>query len=650
MILSWTFEFTADGVHRSNADDTPPVEVAVWKVPSLWVALAIGAVFGLAAVSAWRGVVQGVGGQAPVIAVLPFENVGGDEDDRLLATGLHINVIGELGANPGLVLVSRYAVLDALARSQDRGRIGAALGAQYVIEGSLLRIDKRIGLQMRMTAVEDGRQVWKESYERGLGDVFAVQRDLAQAVSDALRVGVIDSPTLPKVAELDPRAVEAYLRGVAQRARFDLETVGLGIEEDRLKRSAQAIEAFEHALEIAPEFAQAWAGLAAAHADLAAANILAHRFLADYPAQAAAAREALKRADALDPNLFDAALVRAHIARLDYDLEGGLAAARRAYALRPSDDSATRYLTRALWDAGLRYESVATARLWTVREPSDPQAWSHLASRQLASRDFGAAARSYDRAIALSSPPSLELLDSRAMVDFAETGDIRGYRRSLESLVVRFGERSVFWGLLGAPLPWVAFGEAHALPELRSIDYGLPVENLVQKGTCPDVLGASLVEKGRMDAAVALWRECVAIQLAQDPDRIPARYKADHYGVLGVHQARIGEFDVARRNLGHAETLIRSDDFSDEAAHSRIFQGFFRAEIGDLDRAVALIDQGLSMRGAYLNLVPSPWVVWRYDFYHHPPGQPNKLKAYEPFRQMMRRHGVDTEKSVDYHR
>src|SRR5215472_16761804 len=185
------------------------------------------------------------------IAVMPFTNISPDPENEYFSDGLTEEVINRLACIPGLQVVARTSAFRFKGHNEDLREVGAKLNVGTVMEGSV----RKAGDQLRVTAqlidVQSGYHLFSQTYHRELKDVFQVQEELAQAVVDEIAPLSADgaSRVVVKTRTVNLDAYNAYLRGrYAQANRFN----------DR----NQWIDSFREALEIDPEHAPAWAGLA----------------------------------------------------------------------------------------------------------------------------------------------------------------------------------------------------------------------------------------------------------------------------------------------------------------------------------------------------------------------------------------------------
>jgi TolB-like protein/DNA-binding SARP family transcriptional activator/Tfp pilus assembly protein PilF len=217
------------------------------------------------------------------IAVLPFTDLSATQDQGYLAEGVAVEMIRMLSGLDGVRVASRGASFAYRESSLDIRRIGTELGVTSVLEGTLRRQDDRVRITVGLSDVLDGFQIWAETYDRDLDDIFAIQEDIARSVIQALRVR-LEAGNEPRSAAPSTAAYELYLRGMSHFYRG-----GLGYTK-------QAILEFEEATRIAPNYCLANAGLADAYSFL-------HLYYEPDPAYLHAAESYGRRAVAVDSDM-----------------------------------------------------------------------------------------------------------------------------------------------------------------------------------------------------------------------------------------------------------------------------------------------------------------------------------------------------------
>jgi serine/threonine-protein kinase len=254
------------------------------------------------------------------IAVLPFVNQSPDPENEYFSDGISEEIISALAQLPGLRVAARTSAFSFKGRNEDLRVIGEKLGVTTVLEGSVRRAGSKLRITAQLIDAADGYHLWSERYDRDASDVFAIQDEIAAAIASKLKltfeVGESRPVVRPPTANLD-----AY--GLLLKGRV--------LHAQRGASILKAREAFEQALLLDPELAEAHALLGDAY-----------RLLAVYGMTPTAeviprARAAVKRALALDPRQVEALATLASITAIfDWDAAGSNAWSDRAVAIDPS--------------------------------------------------------------------------------------------------------------------------------------------------------------------------------------------------------------------------------------------------------------------------------------------------------------------------
>src|SRR5690606_5515793 len=124
----------------------------------------------------------------PSIAVLPFVNLSSDPEQAFFADGLAEEIIVALGRLPGLLVMARNSSFGYRGRHVDRRKVGNDLDVRYVLSGSVRRGGNRLRMSAQLADAQSGAQVWAETFDRELTDIFAIQDEITRRIVDALRL------------------------------------------------------------------------------------------------------------------------------------------------------------------------------------------------------------------------------------------------------------------------------------------------------------------------------------------------------------------------------------------------------------------------------------------------------------------------------
>ena len=260
------------------------------------------------------------------IAVLPFTDLSPEKNQEFFSDGLAEELLNELAKTPGLRVAGRTSSFQFKGKNENGRFIGQKLNVETLLEGSVRRQGNRGKISVHLIKASDGFELWSESYDRELSDIFAVEADIATAVTGALKVTVFREATkAPSAKSANPVAFDAYLQGRYFLARGDEKSLG------------QAAGYFQSAVKLDPALARAWLGLGECRTNQTGAGYIPPK---DGLREA---REAVGRALALDPNLGEAYAALAELKMIfDWDWAGADESYKRALALDPGNASVLR--------------------------------------------------------------------------------------------------------------------------------------------------------------------------------------------------------------------------------------------------------------------------------------------------------------------
>jgi serine/threonine protein kinase/Flp pilus assembly protein TadD len=293
----------------------------------------------------------------PSIAVLPFADMSSERDQEYFADGITEEIINALTKIRALRVASRSSAFAFKGKSVDIRRVAEQLNATSVLEGSIRKMGKRIRVTAQLINATDGYHLWSERYDREIEDIFAVQDDIAARVAEALRVMLSEAER--KAIEVTPaadvRAYDYYLRG---RELTSLH---------RRESYRQALEMFRRAIDIDPNYARAYAGMADCYAEL-------YHYLEASEANMQRALEASRRALELDPDSPEAHASRGYVLGLGNHFEEARAEFETAIRLAPTLFESHYLFGRACWASGWMEEAALHFEEACRVRPEDYQA------------------------------------------------------------------------------------------------------------------------------------------------------------------------------------------------------------------------------------------------------------------------------------
>jgi TolB-like protein len=492
------------------------------------------------------------------IAVLPFVNMSGYEENEYFSDGLSEELLNVLAKNPALQVAARTSAFSLKGEKLEIGEIGRRLNVDHVLEGSVRKSGDQVRITAQLIRVDNGYHLWSETYDRSLNDIFAVQDEIAAKITAALLPQLVgeaaSAMTAPSSSGYEVPA-EAYQRYLLARDQFNRLTQStIGSAYDQLKQLVREY----------PDYAEAQALYA--HVTL----MNSARMEGDIPWVIAEpqVRRTLEKASALEPDLPEIYLVEGLLHARIYDPETAIGFFERAIELNPSYAEAYRHLSEAAMRLG------RSARAWEALEIArklDPISVSTLSwvVRQATEHDQPKVADDAMRMLRQVAPTSADYLHFHLLYDdyrYAEAAiALEDFRAnwpdedphdwqlarvyaalgktdeamsldlaSKAFIAAELGQRDVALAAMEeeaatradphdrADLYWVTYTTLgmhdKALEVLSDLWYGYAAENIGPRMDYGDTFAfvELLREAGRVDEAAPIIRQLLEIELAGD--------------------------------------------------------------------------------------------------------------------------------------
>ncbi len=320
------------------------------------------------------------------IAVLPFENLSSNAEDRFLAIGIQDEILTKLAGLADLKVIARTSTESYQSRPVDLRTVGRQLSVGRVLEGSLQRSADKVRVNVQLIDTRTNAHLWASSYDRKLDDVFAVETDVANSIAQQL-----DAKLVQRISTQRPTAItasyNAYLRGVG----IEQSQPGGNSFEDAAKTYAEAVQ-------LDPNFALAWARLSVVR------SFLYYHGVDPNVNSAAAVKETADRAIALAPELGEAWLAQGtYRYRVLDDPAAALEAYREAEKRLPNSALVSEYTAYAERRLGRWRKAEAHLARAIELDPRNARLWTNVANDIFWPLGRAAEAQAaYDRALEIS--------------------------------------------------------------------------------------------------------------------------------------------------------------------------------------------------------------------------------------------------------
>ena len=568
LILAWAFDVTPEGIKT-----TPTIAVpGAHRRRNVIMLVATGVIISAAAgfFLLPRAVARKLDKS---IAVLPFENLSDDKENAFFADGMQDDILTNLSKIGELKVISRTSVMGYRGKTANVREIGKQLGVSNILEGSVRRSGNKVRVNVQLIDANSDEHIWASDYDRDVTDVFAIQTDLAQKITDALQAKL--SPAEKSRLELKPTENgEAYLAFVQahnlQDAMEDLE---------KLKQSEQL---YERAIQLDPMFALAIARYSQLE------SWIVHIFERTTERREKA-RALAQRALQLQPDLPEAHLAMGFSLYYgDNDFEAALKEFEIAQRDLPNEAEGYFALGAIQRRLGKWPESTASLEKAASLNPKDSFVFQNLAFNYQMLRKFDDANKAIDRGLKVN-PERIGLWEVKSKLAVAEKGDLSVSEQAFEAAkaIPMNNETKLRIASSRAEVFLLERKYQEGLREAEKVSddllAGIPAA-LCGKYYLVGFARKALHDETGARTALLKAKELLEGQLKQSPDSPDLRIQ------LAKVLAYLGEKDAALTQARHATEIL--PESKDAFGGPEITEGVAEvcAIVGENGRAIELLD------------------------------------------------------------
>ena len=533
------------------------------------------------------------------IAVLPFENLSTEPENTFFAEGIQEEILARLAKIAELKVISRTSTQQYQSKPGNLSEIARQLGVANILEGSVQKAGDQVRVNVQLINAATDSQLWADSYDRKLTDIFGVESEIAKGIAESLQAKLTrrEEQALAMKPTSNPEAYDAYLRGLA----FDLRT---------FSPVEKAISLYERAVQLDPTFALAWARLCRAHA-------FSYFDQGYTTATSDAAKRALDNAQKLQPDSPDTLLALAYYqywVLRDYEL--AKTTFKRVNKMLPSSSEVLAGLAFICRRQGQWDESITYLEQALVVDPRNTELLENAAYTYKMVRQFPAALKLYDRALDIR-PNDPDLMASKASAYQAQ-GDLEEAAKWLPEVNLQTSSNTVF-SINNVQLALKRnLDRAVRLLQARQAQFHFESEFEKAEGQVTLALNQRLVgdntgEKGNAEQA----RNTLDLLCKSQPGNFRyARVLSRAYAVLGDKDAALREAERATTLLPSGKDAVIGPSLEENLAIIEMISGENSRAISILARLLATPYEGdhylMPITPALLRLDPV-WDALRLD-------------------------------------
>ena len=575
LILAWAYDITPQGIQGTPKTPGGHRRRNLILLIASAVVISASAGFFLLPRAIWQKVDKSV-------AVLPFQNLSDDPANAYFADGIQEEVLTRLTKIGDLKVISRTSTQGYQSDPNNLAEIAKQLGVANILEGSVQKAGDQVRVNVHLVNVQTGSQLWAETYDRKLSDIFSVETEIAKGIAESLQAKLTgrEEQALAARPTNNPQAYDAYLRGLAFEARGNYASDAL----------FKAIEFYDLAVRLDANFALAWARLSGVHA------LLYSNRRDTTAARRDAAKEALENAQKLQPTTPETLLFTGYYqywVLQDY----GLAKATfgRVSKMLPGNSEVLYALGAIARSEGHWEESIGYWERGLALNPRNTALLTEVAFTYAALRQFPTAEKLYDRALDIL-PNELSLTALKASIYQAE-----GNLQDAAKLLVQVNEQTNSDVAVRIKLTqWRLERNTEALRQIQTRETRLQFTSGIEKGS--KQVGLALAQRiagetaqAKADAEQA--RNTLESLKKDQPDN------AFVAAALAVAYAILDQKELALNEAQRATTLLPSnkDHLSGPAFEENL--ALVEMIVGENSRAIATLTR----------LLRTPYGGWLYS-------------------------------------
>src|SRR6266702_7948641 len=503
------------------------------------------------------------------IAVLPFENRSDEKENAYFADGIEDEILTRLSNIADLRVISHTSTRQYQSKPGNLREIAKQLGVANILEGSVQKIADQVRVNVQLINVQSDSHLWAETYDRKLTDIFGVESEIAKGIAESLQAKLTghEEQALAVKSTNNPEAYDAYLRGLAFEARRLLS----------FDTPMKAVDSYERAVQLDPNFALAWARLSRADAFLYFSSS------DQTSARRDAAKSALENAQRLQPNSSETLLALGYYQyRVLRDYGAAKTTFVRLSKMLPSSSEVPTALGRVTRREGHWDESIAFYEQALALDPRNEGLLTDASETYGMVRQFPAARKLYVRALDIM-PDDPDLMAEKAAMYQAE-GNLQEAAKLLAKVNAQTPSRTAFGSKITQLTLERNLGEAVRLLQTRQAQFHF----------------ASEMERGGFQVSLAFTQRLAGEAAGAKANAEQARNTLEPLyknqpdnswfpSFLSVAYATLGEKDSALKEAEHAIMLSPSTQDRVYGPNNEEILALIQTIFGENSRAISTL-------------------------------------------------------------